>query len=181
MQEASHPTLAPSLVDQDAGSLGDTSSTAASALDGTPSLYDEADLYDAIVQPGPREAFYREQARQWGGPVLELACGTGRLTLPLARDGHEVLGLGASRAMLDAARRKAAGLPVRFVLGDMRDFDLGGASGSWSSPATRSLISRTRRTSALVWRLCGGTSRLEVCLPSTWFSLIPVSCASWIA
>ena len=64
MQKTSQPTLTLSLVDQDAGSLGDTSSTAASALDGTPSLYDEADLYDAIVQPGPCEAFYREQARQ---------------------------------------------------------------------------------------------------------------------
>jgi SAM-dependent methyltransferase len=92
-----------------------------------PSLYDLADLYDAIVPPGPCEAFYREEARRWGGPVLELACGTGRLTLPLAGDGHEVLGLDASPAMLAAARRKAARAGVRatFVQGDMRSFDLG--------------------------------------------------------
>lgn len=91
------------------------------------SLYDMADLYDAIVQPGPCEAFYREEARRWRGPVLELACGTGRLTWPLARDGHEVVGLDASEAMLAAAWRKAArdGARARFVRGDMRAFDLG--------------------------------------------------------
>ena len=93
-----------------------------------PSLYGAADLYDAIVQPGPCESFYREEARRAGGPVLELACGTGRLTLPLARDGHAVVGLDTSRPMLAAARRKAweCGLDVAFIQGDMRDFDLGG-------------------------------------------------------
>jgi SAM-dependent methyltransferase len=59
--------------------------------------------------------------------VLELACGTGRLTLPIARDGHDVVGLDASRTMLAAAARKSAesGVRASFVLGDMRDFDLG--------------------------------------------------------
>ena len=92
---------------------------------GAPSLYDMAELYDSIVPPGPCEAFYREEARR-GGPVLELACGTGRLTLPIARDGHEVVGLDSSRPMLAAAARKAAarGLRASFVLGDMRDFAL---------------------------------------------------------
>ena len=72
-----------------------------------PSLYAEAELYDAIVQPGPCEAFYRDEARRRGGPVLELACGTGRLTVPIARDGHDVVGLDASEAMLTAAAHKA--------------------------------------------------------------------------
>jgi SAM-dependent methyltransferase len=93
---------------------------------GMPSLYDVAELYDAIVAPGPCEAFYREEARR-GGPVLELACGTGRLSVPIAQDGHEVTGLDASPAMLAAASRKAAerGVAARFVLGDIRDFELG--------------------------------------------------------
>jgi SAM-dependent methyltransferase len=92
-----------------------------------PSLYDQAELYDAIVEPGPCEAFYRAEALRGGGPVLELACGTGRLTLPVAEDGHEVVGLDASRPMLAAAVRKARGrgLSVRFVVGDLRSFDLG--------------------------------------------------------
>lgn len=96
-----------------------------------PSLYDLATLYDRVVRPGPCEAFYRDLARRAGGgtrpaPVLELACGTGRLTVPLARDGHEVVGLDASPAMLEAARAKAAAgdLRVTLVRGDMRSFVL---------------------------------------------------------
>lgn len=93
----------------------------------TPSLYDDAELYDAIVNPGPCEAFYREEARRTGGAVLELACSTGRLTLPLARDGHAAVGLVASQEMLAVARCKAAtaGVVPAFVHGDMRDFELG--------------------------------------------------------
>ena len=89
-------------------------------------LYDVPALYDLVVQPGPCEAFYREIARQTGGPILELACGTGRLTLALARAGHEVVGLDASRAMLRAAQAKAEAEEVEITLvqGDMRSFDL---------------------------------------------------------
>ena len=94
---------------------------------GPPSLYSAAELYDAIVQPGPCETFYLEEARRARGSVLELACGTGRLTIPLARDGHVVVGLDTSPDMLAAARRKAreGGLDATFLLGDMRAFDLG--------------------------------------------------------
>ena len=105
-------------------------------------LYDVPPLYDLVIQPGPCEAYYRALARGVGGPVLELACGTGRLTIPIAADGHEVVGLDASPAMLRRARQKAeswssrlqaprAGLDIpddldlTFVEGDMRSFDLG--------------------------------------------------------
>lgn len=92
----------------------------------TTALYDAPALYDRIVQAGPCEAFYRDLARRTGGPVLELACGTGRLTLPLARDGHAMVGLDASPAMLRAAQAKADAedLDITFVQGDMRAFDL---------------------------------------------------------
>jgi 2-polyprenyl-3-methyl-5-hydroxy-6-metoxy-1,4-benzoquinol methylase len=88
-------------------------------------LYDFPKLYDSIVRTGPCEAFYRDLACQTGGPVLELACGTGRLTIPLARDGHDVVGLDASSAMLRSAKIKTDGLDITFVHSDMRDFDLG--------------------------------------------------------
>src|SRR3712207_9583685 len=90
-------------------------------------LYDVPALYDLVVQPGPCEAFYREIAHRTGGPILELACGTGRLTRALARAGHEIVGLDASRAMLRAAQAKAEGEDVEITLvqGDMRSFDLG--------------------------------------------------------
>lgn len=56
--------------------------------------------------------------------MLEPVCGTERLTLPLARDGHEVVGLDASDAMLAMATRKAARDGTRFVRDDLRAFDL---------------------------------------------------------
>jgi SAM-dependent methyltransferase len=91
-----------------------------------PTLYDDPELYDRIVQPGPCEAFYRDLARRTGGPVLELACGTGRLTIPLAKAGHAVVGLDTSAEMLCRADTKARreGVEVTFVRGDMSAFDL---------------------------------------------------------
>jgi len=92
-----------------------------------PTLYDHPILYDRVVRPGPCEAFYRDLASQTGGPILEVACGTGRLTLPLARDGHEVVGLDASPAMLRTAKARAdaENVEITLVQGDMRSFDLG--------------------------------------------------------
>jgi SAM-dependent methyltransferase len=92
-------------------------------------LYELATLYDRIVRPRPCEAFYRKPARDVGRgtrPVLELACGTGRLTIPSARDGHETVGLDTSPTMLEAARAKAesSGLGITFIRGDMRAFAL---------------------------------------------------------
>jgi SAM-dependent methyltransferase len=76
--------------------------------------------------------FYRRLARNRmefaQGTVLDLACGTGRLLLPLLRDGHRVVGLDRSRAMLTAAARKLARLsPGRraqctLVRADLRAF-----------------------------------------------------------
>ncbi len=61
--------------------------------------------------------------------VLDAGCGTGRFTLPLARQGIQVVALDASREMLDVARRKAteAGVAqqVEFVLGDVENLDYG--------------------------------------------------------
>ena len=90
-------------------------------------LYEAPSLYDAVVPPGPCESFYTRLARRTGGPLLELACGTGRLSVPLAEDGHPVVGLDNSAAMLAVARRKAAeaAVEIEFVEGDMRSFDLG--------------------------------------------------------
>jgi SAM-dependent methyltransferase len=89
-------------------------------------LYDFPALYDRLMPPGPCEAFYGGLAAP-GSSVLDLACGTGRLSVPLARGGRSVTGLDVSPAMLAAAERKAAaaGVAVDWVQGDMADFDLG--------------------------------------------------------
>ena len=67
------------------------------------------------------------QHEKSGRPVLELACGTGRLTIPIAQAGVEIVGLDLSPSMLAHARRKAkaADVEVEFVEGDCRSFDLG--------------------------------------------------------
>jgi len=70
--------------------------------------------------------FYIGQAHKWGEPILELGCGTGRITIPLAREGFRVWGLDVSPQMLATARKKAdaMGLAINWVLADCRDFQL---------------------------------------------------------
>ncbi len=70
--------------------------------------------------------FFRQMAKRNGGPILELAVGSGRIAIPLARDGHRVVGIDRSAAQLERAREKAtaAGLALELALGDMRDFTL---------------------------------------------------------
>ncbi len=94
--------------------------------------YEELDaaLYERYVPEWPGEAaFYgaaAAEAQARGEAVLEVACGTGRVAIPLARQGARVTGLDLSEPMLEVARRHSDGLPnVRWVLGDMRAFDLG--------------------------------------------------------
>jgi SAM-dependent methyltransferase len=68
-----------------------------------------------------------KNASRVGHPVLELACGTGRLTIPIAQSGVEIVGLDIAPSMLEHARAKAeaAGAKIQFVEGDCRSFDLG--------------------------------------------------------
>jgi len=69
--------------------------------------------------------FWRELALDCGGPVLELACGTGRITWALAAAGVEVVGLDHDPAMLAAARqRRLSSTPPLWVTADMRRFAL---------------------------------------------------------
>jgi len=89
-----------------------------------------AQTYDASVPDWPGEIdFYRElaaEAKSNGGAVLEVACGTGRVAMRLVQDGVCVVGLDLSPEMLDVAREKSVGFQnVRWVLGDMRSFELG--------------------------------------------------------
>ena len=72
--------------------------------------------------------FYVEEASRAEPPVLELACGTGRVLIPVAQAGVRVVGLDASPAMVQACRHKVAelaeGVRARITLvdADMRDF-----------------------------------------------------------
>jgi SAM-dependent methyltransferase len=89
-------------------------------------------LYDAIAHfydPWSRSVtedveFYVEHALASGGPVVELAVGTGRIAVPIAQAGVRVIGVDASPEMLEIARQAAdaAGVSdlVDLRLGDLR-------------------------------------------------------------
>ena len=87
--------------------------------------YTEPDLYDRenphFEPDGP---FYRALAHQYPGPVLDLGCGTGRITIPLARQGVPITGLDVVSPMLARAQSKAADLPITWVQADTRTFQL---------------------------------------------------------
>lgn len=84
-------------------------------------------LYDAQNTFETDLPFYLAQARRARGPVLELCCGTGRLTLPLAARGIDVTGVDFSTSMLARAKAKAraAGLSLPLVRQDMRRLRIG--------------------------------------------------------
>jgi SAM-dependent methyltransferase len=92
-----------------------------------------AEFYDQL--PAYRErgdvAFWVEMAQAAGGPVLEIGCGTGRVLIPTARAGGEIVGLDLSSYMLDVCRASlaqespAVQARAQLVTGDMRDFHLG--------------------------------------------------------
>jgi SAM-dependent methyltransferase len=90
-------------------------------------LYDHPALYDELLPVGAHLPYYAELARRASGDILELACGTGQLTVPLAGAGLRITGLDLSEPMLSVARERAAArkVSVEHLAGDMRDFDLG--------------------------------------------------------
>lgn len=91
-------------------------------------LYDDADLYDLVAPRDPEmERFYVETAGGPGRRVLELACGSGRITAPLAASDAEVTGVDISATMLERARAALTrgGFDAEFVQADMRELDLG--------------------------------------------------------
>jgi SAM-dependent methyltransferase len=108
-----------------------------------PRAFYEADslsteIYDArsatIIPATPVDgdvAFYRQLARETGGPILDVGCGTGRVAIPLANDGHEVVGVDLSAPMLRGAERARATMPaeaaarVSFRQADLASLALG--------------------------------------------------------
>ncbi len=96
----------------------------------------DAELYDYEYRHRRADVnFYRSLARNRmefaRGPVLDLACGTGRLLVPLLRDGYQVIGTDCSSQMLAAAARRVARLSRQrqaqcsLMRSDIRTFELG--------------------------------------------------------
>jgi SAM-dependent methyltransferase len=90
-------------------------------------VYDDmAEQYDNIYSDTYDAEFYLREAREADGPVLEIACGTGRILLRLLSSGVDIVGLDSSPSMLEVLKIKAKerGLNPKIFLADMRDFQL---------------------------------------------------------
>ena len=91
--------------------------------------YADGARYDAeYVHIREDIAYYQQIAADTPGRILELACGTGRLSIPMAQVGAEVHGIDIAPGMLSRAEEKRLSLPpydqdrLRFDRGDMRTF-----------------------------------------------------------
>ena len=71
-----------------------------------PEYVDYAEYYDQDHATAIDIPFYLDHARECGSPILELACGTGRVLIPLAEAGFELYGVDASENMLAMCERK---------------------------------------------------------------------------
>jgi len=90
-----------------------------------------AKYYDRIVGDRTEEiAFYRRVLGPYGKRILDVACGTGAIAIPLAHEGIHVTGIDQSQHMLDEANRKLEHVRpnvrnrIRLSKGDMRKFEL---------------------------------------------------------
>lgn len=94
---------------------------------GCDDLYNDPRGYDAESSVFKDDIpFYQRLLEDVDGPVLELACGTGRLTIPFALQGVDITGIDNSVPMLEYARKKAKekNVDIDFILADVRDFHL---------------------------------------------------------
>ncbi len=71
------------------------------------SIFTDADEYDLLHRDVVEDIpFFINLAEEVGGPVLELGCGTGRIALPIARRGMEVVGMDLSYSMVGKAMQE---------------------------------------------------------------------------
>ena len=89
-------------------------------------IYD-ANIYDAMNTNLDDLHFYKRWLPENRDTrILELCCGTGRLTLPIAKEGYDITGVDYTPSMLAQAKNKAAeaGLEISFIEADIRTLDL---------------------------------------------------------
>jgi SAM-dependent methyltransferase len=89
-------------------------------------IYD-ANVYDGMNTDLSDLKFYKKWLpKNKKARILELCCGTGRLTLPIAKEGYNISGVDITSSMLEQAKIKAseAGLAVEFIEADIRTLDL---------------------------------------------------------
>ena len=80
--------------------------------------------YNTMTEDIP---FWIRRAKEYGDPILELAIGTGRVAIPLAKEGFRITGIDLSDSMTTLGKGKAAqeDVEIEWVKEDIRDFHLG--------------------------------------------------------
>ena len=105
---------------------------------------DYAEYYDFVTPFSDDIPFYLEYAQRATSPLLELACGTGRILIPLAEAGFEMYGVDVSQNMLSTCRRKVEEKEVTdrvsLIHADMTAFDLPRKDFSLAYIALRSFM-----------------------------------------
>lgn len=89
-------------------------------------------IYDANIYDGMNsnindlEFYKRWLPKNKNARILELCCGTGRLTIPIAKEGFNICGVDFTPSMLDQAKLKASeeGLEIEFIQADIRTLNL---------------------------------------------------------
>jgi SAM-dependent methyltransferase len=85
-------------------------------------------VYDAVFAHREDFGFYAWAAEQFGGPILEVGCVTGRVLIPAARAGYEVLGIDPNASRVEVCRARISaeaaslGLSADAIVEDVRDF-----------------------------------------------------------
>ena len=142
---------------------------------GLPSIFDDGDVYDLVGKDVPYGLdFYVALAREAHGPVLDIACGTGRILLPCMQAGVDIEGLDLFEPMLKTLRAKAAalGLSPRLHQADMSDFSLSRRFGLVMIPFNAFIHNMTQEAQIRCLQLCrehllpGGKLTFDTFFPS---------------
>ena len=89
-------------------------------------IYDGS-IYDGMNTHSTDLPFYKRwMPKNKDARILELCCGTGRLTIPIAKDGYNISGVDHTPSMLEQAKVKASkeDIDIEFIQGDIRTLDL---------------------------------------------------------
>lgn len=121
------------------------------------------DIFYAAADPGDID-FYHGLCRASGGPILEIGVGTGRIALPLAKEGMEIVGIDLFEPMLKVAQQNALDIAplegsLRLIQADMRDFDLKRQFPVVTIPARTLLLATTEEEQ--IETLCRAVQHLE--------------------
>jgi SAM-dependent methyltransferase len=83
-------------------------------------MYRHSFSYATLFNSG--HDFWLDMAKQCDGPILELCCGNGRISIPLADEGYQVTGIDISASMLEEGKKRSS--EVEWIQGDVQNFEI---------------------------------------------------------